>query len=240
MFSNLFAGFLPLWLYTLGQEFLQENDNISVPFLNIFTTLLYLIIPLLVGLFIKVKLPKVKRVVLKIITPFTVIAIVLLLTVGIYSNLYIFKLFRPLIILAGCLLPYIGYILGGIIAIICRQSKKKVITIAIETGMQNVGIAMLLLIYAFPPPEGEIAAVAPIASAIMTPLPVFVLTIIYLIYKKCNPDKYKHVTSSDKDNTDDKTKNENIDYFKKDKNSNKLEIGEMTADVIKDLRETDI
>lgn len=184
---------LPFWLYTLGQEFIDETANVSIPFVNIVTTLIILIVPLFVGLLIKYKLPKVRKIFLKVVTPVTVVAIIILLTVGIYSNLYIFKLFKPRIVLAGCLLPYIGYVLGGIISLIFRQPWERVKTISIETGMQNTGIAIILMIVAFPPPYGEIAAVAPIASGVMTPLPIFVITIAYLIYKRCNKDKYDKV-----------------------------------------------
>ncbi|XP_060080528.1 ileal sodium/bile acid cotransporter-like [Ylistrum balloti] len=193
-------GFLPLWIYTLGQEFLQDDEKkLNVPFFNIFTTLLLLIIPLLVGIGIQFKLPKVKRFILKVVTPVTIVAIIILLSVGIYSNLFIFKLFNPKVILAGCLLPYFGYVIGGIIAFVLRQPWVKVKTIAIETGMQNTGLAFIILLFAFPPPDGQLAAVAPAASAVMTPLPLFVITIIFVIYKKCNPEKYQKVTQKDEE-----------------------------------------
>ncbi|XP_069114005.1 ileal sodium/bile acid cotransporter-like [Argopecten irradians] len=191
-------GLLPMWVYTLGQEFLQDDKKkLNVPFFNIFTTLLLLIIPLLVGIGIQYKLPKVKRFILKVVTPVTIVGVIILLSVGIYSNLFIFKLFNPKVILAGCLLPYFGYVIGGLIAIILRQPWVKVKTIAIETGMQNTGVAFIILLYAFPPPDGQLAAVAPAASAVMTPLPLFVVTIIFVIYKKCNPKKYQKVTQRD-------------------------------------------
>lgn len=182
-------------MYTLGHEFLEASGgNISVPYFNIFTTLLLLIIPLFVGILFQLKLPKVSDVILKIVTPVSIVAIIILMSVGIYSNLFIFRLFNPTVILAGCLLPYFGYIIGGIIALILRQPWVKVKTIAIETGMQNVGLAFIILLYAFPPPDGQLAAVAPAASAFMTPLPLFIVTIIFMIYKKCNPEKYQPVS----------------------------------------------
>jgi hypothetical protein len=66
---------------------------------------------------------------MKIITPVTVGCIILLITVGIYSNLYIFKLFKPQIMLAGCMLPYFGYILGGLIAFVVRLPWERVKTV---------------------------------------------------------------------------------------------------------------
>lgn len=191
---------MPLWIYTLGKVFTDElggATKMDIPFLNIFTALIILIVPLLVGVAIKYKLPRLTKVLMKIITPVTLFVIIILISVGIYTNLFIFKFFEPKVILAGSLLPYCGYILSGIISLILRQSWTKVKTIIIETGIQNQGVAILLMFTAFPPPDGEIAAVAPIASGVMTPLPLFVLTIIYQIYKRCNKDKYASVPEKD-------------------------------------------
>lgn len=191
---------MPLWIYTLGKVFTNElggATKVDIPFLNIFTTLIILIVPLLVGVAIKYKLPRLTKILMKILTPVTLFVIIILVSVGIYTNLFIFEFFEPKVILVGSLLPYCGYILSGIISLILRQSWTKVKTIIIETGIQNQGIAILLMFTAFPPPDGEIAAVAPIASGVMTPLPLFVLTIIYLIYKRCNREKYASVPKRD-------------------------------------------
>lgn len=191
---------MPLWIYTLGRVFtdgLDGQTKVSIPFFNIFTTLLILILPLLAGIFIKYKLPRVTKILMKVITPITVFTIAILISVGIYTNLFIFEFFEPKVILVGSMLPYCGYVLSGVICLILRQSWTKVKTIVIETGIQNQGIAILLMFTAFPPPDGEIAAVAPIASGVMTPLPLFVMTIIYLIYKRCNKDKYANIPKDD-------------------------------------------
>jgi predicted Na+-dependent transporter len=202
----LVTGMMPLWIYTLGRVFTDNLDGetkVNIPFFNIFTTLLILILPLLVGIFVKYKLPRLTKILMKIITPVTVLTIVVLISVGIYTNLFIFEFFEPKVILVGSLLPYCGYVLSGVICLILRQSWTKVKTIVIETGIQNQGIAILLMFTAFPPPDGEIAAVAPIASGVMTPLPLFVLTIIYLIYKRCNKEKYENVSKDDVTKQDD-------------------------------------
>ncbi|WAR13392.1 NTCP2-like protein, partial [Mya arenaria] len=133
---------------------------------------------------------------LNILQPTTLVCIIVFLTVGIWSNLYIFKMFRPVHVLAGCLLPYFGYLLGGVIAVILRQPKARVVTIALETGMQNIGIAMLVLLLSFPPPLGDIATVAPLSSAMMTPIPPFVVTIVYNVYVKFFK-KYEPVNVND-------------------------------------------
>lgn len=67
---------------------------------------------------------------------------------------------------------------------ICRQPWPRVKTIALETGIQNVGVAFLILIFSLPPPDGELAAVGPAASGFMTGMPPFFVTLAYLAYNK--------------------------------------------------------
>nr|KAG5693089.1 hypothetical protein BaRGS_014039 [Batillaria attramentaria] len=175
---------IPLWLFTLGAMFQDDKISLTVPFARIFMTLAILIVPLFVGILIKHKLPKVAKIIQKFLKPLTLVAILFLVTFGIYANLYVFRLFAPRTLAAGCLLPYIGYILGGLASLVFRQPCYRVKTIAIETGIQNTSIAYLLLIFSLPTPDGDMAAVGPAASAIMTPLPLFVLVLVYLLYKR--------------------------------------------------------
>ncbi|KAK3605735.1 hypothetical protein CHS0354_013533 [Potamilus streckersoni] len=203
-------GMMPLWVYTLGSLIILE-ENVQVPFANIAISLSIIIIPLLVGVFLKHKFPKVAECISKALKPVILVSIICFIIVGIISNLFIFPMLKPRIILAGCLLPYIGYILGGIISAICRQPWTKIKTIAIETGLQNTSIAYILLTSSFPAPTGDMASVAPIAISIMTPIPLVLVTIVYLLYQRCSGEKYKKVQKSDtdkhKDNVDENKEN---------------------------------
>ncbi|XP_041375774.1 ileal sodium/bile acid cotransporter-like [Gigantopelta aegis] len=209
---------VPLWMFTLGQTFADDTTTISIPFANILLTLATVIVPLFVGLFVKYKCQKLAKLIIKIIKPVSIVTILFLIGFGVYTNLWIFRLFKPSTVLAGCLLPYIGYVTGGLIAFICRQPWYRVKTIAIETGIQNTMIAYLLLQFSLPVPDGDLAAVGPVASSVMTPLPLFVVVIVYLIYKRCKK-KYGTVsdgeeTGAEMNGTDDRKKD-------KDKNKNK-------------------
>ena len=200
---------VPLWMLTLGQTFADDKTKISIPFGNILLTLATVIVPLFVGLLIKYKCQKLAKIIIKIIKPVSIVTIFFLIGFGVYTNLWIFRLFKPSTVLAGCLLPYIGYVTGGLISFVCRQPWYRVKTIAIETGIQNTMIAYLLLQFSLPIPDGDLAAVGPVASAVMTPLPLFVVTIAYLLYK-CYKKKYDVVPDKEptgaelngKDNSD--------------------------------------
>ncbi|XP_070178201.1 sodium/bile acid cotransporter 5-like [Littorina saxatilis] len=175
---------IPLWMFTLGEQFEDDKIDLNVPFDKIIMTLAIIIIPLFIGAGIKKFLPKVAKWILKILKPFTLVAVLFIVSFGIYANLYVFRLFAPRTLAAGCMLPYIGYTVGGLVSLIFRQPCYRIKTIAIETGIQNTSIAYLLLVFSLPAPDGDMAAVGPMASAIMTPLPLFVLVIVYLLYKR--------------------------------------------------------
>lgn len=53
-------------------------------------------------------------------------------------------------------LPWLGYILGGLTAFIFRQPQADIKAIAIETGIQNTGVAIFLLRFSLDPPAGDL------------------------------------------------------------------------------------
>ncbi|KAK7080435.1 hypothetical protein SK128_005817, partial [Halocaridina rubra] len=87
-------------------------------------------------------------------------------------------------ILAGLLLPLIGYIIGLLLAWIFRQNWQKCIAISIETGVQNTMIAIIILNVAIPPPVSNIATVVPATNTLFTPLPLIIAIIVKIIYQK--------------------------------------------------------
>lgn len=78
---------------------------------------------------------------------------------------------------ATCLV-LLGYTFGGMAAAIMRQSWPDALTIAVETGIQNTGIAIFILRVTLEQPEADINTVVPVAVAIMTPVPLFILWVL--------------------------------------------------------------
>ena len=59
-------------------------------------------------------------------------------------------------------------------------------TIALETGVQNFVIPILVLQNALPHPESDIGMIGPLAVAIATQFPLLILTIIrYEVRQRC-------------------------------------------------------
>lgn len=76
------------------------------------------------------------------------------------------------------LLPWLGYLLGGGLALLLRRDWEDIIAIAVETGVQNTGLSIFALRFSLGQPEADLTTVLPVAVAIMTPVfPLFVLAL---------------------------------------------------------------
>ncbi|CAC5393304.1 SLC10A3_5 [Mytilus coruscus] len=177
-------GFIPMWLYSLGINYIYRADSIKIPYQNIITSLLGLLIPVGIGILIQKKKPNWAKNIVKCVPYITALFLVFVFTVGVYANLYIFKVMTPVVLISGALAPYLGFAFGAIVAFIARQSKKNILTIAIETGIQNTGIAIVLLKVSLPAPDSDISITPPITSAIFTPIPMVIAIIIHMIRKR--------------------------------------------------------
>lgn len=56
-----------------------------------------------------------------------------------------FDLMTWRVLVVGLMLPWLGFLFGCVISLLLRQPRANVIAIAIETGVQNSGIAIVLL-----------------------------------------------------------------------------------------------
>ena len=75
-------------------------------------------------------------------------------------------------------LAWLGYAFGFLFSIICRQSWMDAMAVAVETGVQNTGIAIFILRVTLEQPAADINTVVPVAVAIFTPLPLFCIWIL--------------------------------------------------------------
>ncbi|KAK5645255.1 hypothetical protein RI129_006555 [Pyrocoelia pectoralis] len=167
-------GMMPLWLFTLGR-LIFEQAKIAVPYRQISTYAVALVVPLLIGYLLQRFCKKVANFFVRILKVFSSLLILFIIIFAIVSNLYLFKIFSWQIVVGGMGLPWLGYMLAYILAKIFRQSKEICLTIAVESGIQNTGIAIFLLRFALPQPEADITTVVPVYVATMTPIPLIFL-----------------------------------------------------------------
>ncbi|TKR80067.1 hypothetical protein L596_014198 [Steinernema carpocapsae] len=104
---------------------------------------------------------------------------------AIYVNWYAFFLFKPYVIFCACALPWTGYLIAFSVAFLARQRHRERITIAIETGVQNLAISAILIITAFPEPERDVALVMTFAIVLVTDKPLVLLFCLGWLREKC-------------------------------------------------------
>ncbi|PNF19627.1 hypothetical protein B7P43_G01084 [Cryptotermes secundus] len=180
---STFAAFamMPLWIFSLGQVIFQQ-DRLGVPYSRIAMFAFGLVIPLALGFFIQKYLPRMTKIMVRILKPFSALLILFIIIFAIVTNLYLFELFTWKILVAGLGLPWLGYVCGWMAANVFKQPPSDALAIAIETGIQNTGIAIFLLRFSLEQPEADLTTVVPVAAAVMTPVPLLLM----YIYRKCS------------------------------------------------------
>lgn len=169
--SSLFM--MPLWILTLGKTF-TDKAHLKIPFMRLISNLLFTIVPCLLGMFLSRRFPKFKKLMLKITKQLVLTLIVSFFAITLASKFYIFKLITWQQWVAGPLIPWSGFLFGALLAWIFKREKKQIYTISIETGMQNVGIAFMIILFNFSSPESDYAMLPLIPVAALTALPLWV------------------------------------------------------------------
>ncbi|CAH8618330.1 unnamed protein product [Schistosoma rodhaini] len=185
--SSLSALFMmPLLLFIYGRFFIDVT-KIKIPYLNIVFQLLQVAIPALMGLGLRIWKPKLAVKCTKLTRPLFYIFILFFLTIGVYINWSLTRLLAvyPLLILTSALLPWLGFCIASLFTLILRQSRQLIITVALETGIQNIGVGILVLLYTMPKPTGELGAIMPITVAMLTPIPLCLIYLGLVIKRKC-------------------------------------------------------
>ncbi|KAJ1345826.1 hypothetical protein KIN20_000446 [Parelaphostrongylus tenuis] len=200
-FTQTLAALLmmPLWLSTLGKHF--TSVHVRIPFGRIIEGLVGMMIPSAMGMILAHYRPQYNERFRIWIKRASWVASIVLLILFIYANHYMFWLLTWPMVICGCSLPWLGYITAFIVALVLGQSFKNSLTIAIETGIQNLGIAMLLMMWCLPAPESDIAITILFVTSIMTDKPLMIIWLVSRIYMRC----CKNDTVSDNNEKDEKS-----------------------------------
>lgn len=198
------AGMLPFWMYTLG-KIVYSKTTTAVPVKSLMSTLVPMVVCLGIGLLFQKYLPRVAAFCKKILAPVSVAMIIFIITFGTYANLYMFKLMNLAILFSAGISVWIGFAVGYFLAWILRLPSKDQIAISIETGIQNTGIAYVLLGLSLLPPFNDIATVVPVAASIMTPIPLTIVWIIMKCRRRFCSNKKASLNTLDEDHHDTHT-----------------------------------
>ena len=176
---------MPFWIFAAGRLYI--DDSVQIPYTNLVSGLSLVAVPCLLGVLLKNKKPKYADGFARGIKYLAVVFLLWVIILGSVTNSYIFSVMIQewYTLPAGLLLPYLGALLGCMVSAVLCQTRERVIAISVETGVQDTGVAILLLLTSFGRPEGQIASAVPIAAAIFTPLPFTVVALIKVIYERC-------------------------------------------------------
>ena len=168
---------MPLYFYTIGTVYMDELA-ITVPFLGLARSLALVVIPYAIGITISHFSPKARPFVKKLIKPMMIFLMLFFLTFGMFVNWYLFKMIDLYTTLTAPLLPFVGFLLGALLAWMSRLSWSHIKTIGIEAGIQNTGIAFMIIMYSFPQPYATQAIIVPMVVSLLTTKPFWVILII--------------------------------------------------------------
>ncbi|XP_070542075.1 ileal sodium/bile acid cotransporter-like [Ptychodera flava] len=153
--STLLAiGMMPLCLFIYSRSWTDPGGAV-IPYVNIIISLVSVVVPAAIGCLCKYKLPKVAKYVIKVSS--------IIGGLGILSSLVMVILRRTMrfdmswkVWLAASTLPMGGFCFGYILSSIFRLDATKRRTVALETGLQNVILALSLITLSYPNSEEQI------------------------------------------------------------------------------------
>ena len=170
--------------------------SIRVPFLGLVRSLALVVIPYAIGICISHYSSKTRLLVERLVKPMMLFFLIFFLIFGTIVNWYLIKLVDLHTTLTAPLLPYLGFLIGALFAWICGLSWTHVKTVGIEAGIQNHGIAFMIIFYSFPQPYAAKAIVVPLVVAFLTTKPFW---IIYIIRSQLIKYKKKNELNTNKD-----------------------------------------
>ncbi|XP_037794303.1 ileal sodium/bile acid cotransporter-like [Penaeus monodon] len=186
---------VPFWVLVIGPVILA-GGQFTIPFFDIFITVISLIIPCGIGILIQIYFPKTVKYFEKLLTPMSAFNLIFIFTFGIYAYLYVFEIFTWRMLVSGIALPSLGYLSGMAIAFLFKMPPKEIIAISVETGVQNYTIALIILQVTLESPAGEISAAVPAAATLFTPVPLLTMLVIKRVYDRVKGGSSLDITDS--------------------------------------------
>ncbi|XP_002733710.1 ileal sodium/bile acid cotransporter-like [Saccoglossus kowalevskii] len=148
-------GMMPLSLFIYSKGW--SDQELVIPYLQIFLALVGILAPVTVGFFIRYKSEHVAAVLSKVFNIISLIGVALINTFECIMRPNTFT-DHPSLWLIGCILPATACTLSYILAMLAKMSKSQCRTVAVETGVQNVGLALTLMLLSYPNDRGRTTA----------------------------------------------------------------------------------
>ncbi|XP_004577418.2 ileal sodium/bile acid cotransporter [Ochotona princeps] len=178
----LALGMMPLCLLIYTKIWV-DSGSIVIPYDSIGTSLVALVIPVSIGMFVNHKWPKQAKIILKVGSIAGAILIVLIAVVGgvLYQSAWIIE---PKLWVIGTIFPVAGYLLGFLLARIAGLPWYRCRTVALETGMQNTQLCSTIVQLSFNTEDLNYVFTFPLIYSIFQLAFAAIFLGIYVTYKK--------------------------------------------------------
>ncbi|XP_020488815.1 ileal sodium/bile acid cotransporter [Labrus bergylta] len=231
--SILALGMMPLCLLIYTSVWTSSN-TIQIPYDSIGITLVSLLVPIALGMYVKRRWPKAAKKILKVgsIGGFLLIIIIAVIGGILYQSSWTIS---PSLWIIGTIYPFIGFSLGFFMARFAGQPWHRCRTIALETGFQNSQLCSTIVQLSFSAAELEVMFAFPLIYSIFQLVMAVLAVGGYQLYKrKCGGGSSDDDSeaSLEADDSEEKKKhcaldnnafelNENVSSEEKGKSANK-------------------
>ncbi|XP_051545423.1 P3 protein [Myxocyprinus asiaticus] len=167
---------------------LGVHAALHVPFVKILGTLLFIAIPISLGMLVKLRLPAVTSVLLALIRPFSFVLIVGGIFMAYQMGSSILANVRFLIVAAGVTVPVFGLLVGFGMARLAGLALPQRKTVSIEVGVQNSLLALAVMQLSFQRAEADYASQAPFIVALSSTSEMLLLVLAHFAHRRlCLP-----------------------------------------------------
>ncbi|XP_068169492.1 P3 protein [Antennarius striatus] len=177
------AAAMPLSSALYGR-LLGVHAALHVPFVKILGTLLFIAIPISLGMVVKLRLPALTQVLLALIRPFSLVLIVGGIFMAYQMGASILANVQPQIVAVGVTVPLLGLVVGVILAKLAGLSLPQSKTVSIEVGVQNSLLALAVMQLSFRRAEADFASQAPFIVALSSTSEMLLIVLGHFAHRR--------------------------------------------------------
>ncbi len=163
---------------------LGVHAALHVPFVKILGTLLFIAIPLSLGVLVKLRLPSVSSALLALIRPFSFMLIVGGIFMAYQMGSSILADVRAPVVLAGVTVPVFGLLVGLCLGRVAGLPLAQGKTVGIEVGVQNSLLALAVMQLSFQRAEADYASQAPFIVALSSTSEMLLLVLAHAVRRR--------------------------------------------------------
>ncbi|XP_070582298.1 ileal sodium/bile acid cotransporter-like [Ptychodera flava] len=158
-------GMMPLLLFIYTRSW--TNESAVIPYTQIIITLVMILVPVVCGVLIRHKSKPTADKISRGLAIIAIIGIGMNLAFDAIMHSHVFTM-HPELWAIGFILPTVGAVLSYAVSCVTRMPARQRRTVALETSLQNIGVAFTLIVLSFPADKGRIGAFITIYAALQS------------------------------------------------------------------------